>query len=220
MNTDFCQKTLEFLKIKNVKTAAFIVDNMGFSTLYKELEPLNKDIEITPYFYSSETRDFRNILAKIAATKPDIIVVWGTDPSRTLIIEQAKQTIPKLPITGIFDAIPNPRLVEGIPFVSELPLTTSFNEKFQKRFYMQPKMYSPFAYDTVQLLVTVFEKNSKKRLKGKELKDAILRETSFVGACGKVTMTPTGLIKLEPNIQVFKNGRPVAAQYMNNLFLD
>jgi branched-chain amino acid transport system substrate-binding protein len=206
------------LKIKDIKKAAFIVDNMGFSTLYQELEPLNKEIEITPYFYSTETRDFRSILAKIAATNPDIVVVWGTDPSRTLIVEQARKTLPKLPITGIFDAIPNPKLVEGIPFVSELPLTTSFNEKFQARFFRQPKMYSPFAYDTLQLLVTVFEKNPKKKLKGKELKDAILRETSFVGACGKVTMTPTGLIKLSPNIQVYKNGKAVSAQYMNNLF--
>jgi hypothetical protein len=136
-----------------------------------------------------------------------MLVIWANDPERDIILTTLQHAYPKLPFTGYFDGIPDPAKINQVPFVSELPMFNEFEEKYMAKFHHPIIAYGPYAFDTLHLLVSIFESSPNQKLQGRELKKTITNLQIWKGVSGKMRITQEGLIKVQPVLKIYESGK-------------
>jgi branched-chain amino acid transport system substrate-binding protein len=160
---------------------------------------------------TSTATDFRAILTKIKAVKPDSIYYGGTDAGGGLFARQAAGLGLNARILGS-DGLCTYKMAElagnavnkvacseaGMP-LSKMSQGAAFNTKYKARFGEPLVLYAPFTYDAVYVIVEAMKRsNSTDRAK---VLDAI-HKTDYVGITGHIVFDSKGDIK-QPAISIF-----------------
>lgn len=160
---------------------------------------------------TSTATDFRAILTKIKASRPDTIYFGGTDQGAGPFAKQAAGLGITARILGS-DGICTEKMAElagdaaknvvcseaGMP-LSRMSQGAVFNAKYQARFGQPLVLYAPFTYDAVYIIVDAMKHSNS--LDPSKILDAI-HKTDYVGITGHVRFDAKGDIT-EPAISIF-----------------
>jgi branched-chain amino acid transport system substrate-binding protein len=161
--------------------------------------------------------DFKGILTKIKAARPDVIMYGGTDQQAGPLAKQAQQlgiTAKILGPDGIctqqFADLAGPAASNAVCSEPGMPLAkmkqgAAFEAKYEARFHQPIVEYAPFAYDAVYVIV-----EAMKRAKSTQPARIIeaLHHTDFEGITGHISFDAKGdLNQTEISIFDFENGK-------------
>ncbi|WP_374192437.1 branched-chain amino acid ABC transporter substrate-binding protein [Trinickia acidisoli] len=160
---------------------------------------------------AATSTDFKAILTKIKASRPDAIYFGGMDQGAGPFAKQASELGLTAKILGP-DGICTEQLAElageaarnvtcseaGMP-LSKMSQGAAFNAKYQARFGQPVVLYAPFTYDAVHIIVEAM-KHANSLDPAKIL--AAIHNTDYVGVTGHVVFDAKGDIK-EPTISIF-----------------
>ncbi len=161
--------------------------------------------------------DFRAILTKIKAEKPDVIMYGGMDATGGPFAKQARQlAIRSRVLAG--DGLCTPTLpslagdaadnvvcsIAGAP-LEKMPDGPAFMKRFQARFGQAPQVNAPFAYDAVYVIVDAMKKADSVD-PAKIL--AAMPSTDHQGVLGNEQFTAQGDLKQGViSVYTFKSGK-------------
>ena len=187
------------------KVVAIIDDSTQYGKgLADEFEKTAKAAGITVLTRESSSdkaTDFKAILNKVKAGKPDVIMYGGTDTTGGLLAKQALELgIPAKIVGGDFmcsdnlaefagDAIKNVICSEAAMALSRMKAGPEFQKKYKERFNIDVDIYAPFAYDAVYLIVDAMKRaNSVEPTKIL----AVMPQTNFEGLIGNIAFEDNG----------------------------
>jgi len=187
------------------KAVAIIDDSTQYGKgLADEFEKTVKAAGITVLTRESSSEkatDFKAILNKVKAGKPDVIMYGGTDTAGGLLAKQALELgIPAKIVGGDFmcsdnlaefagDAIKNVICSEAAMALSRMKAGPEFQKKYKERFNIDVDIYAPFAYDAVYLIVDAMKRaNSVEPTKIL----AVIPQTNFEGLIGNIAFEDNG----------------------------
>ncbi len=208
----FVEATLKLLKSEGVKKLAFFqVNETGFNigTEHFRTKAPEYGIELAYLdVFNAGQQDFRSELLKAAAKKVDGILVWAVMPELGTILKQIKQLRINAHVSGFFDALADPKIAEGLKYVSEVNSTEEFAALFKDRFGKTFSLKAPNAFDVVNLLVKAFEESPEKKPSSKELKERLTKVGNYHGAVGVVSIDQYGNSSYPPTFKQVENGVP------------
>jgi branched-chain amino acid transport system substrate-binding protein len=187
------------------KVVAIIDDSTQYGKgLADEFEKTVKAAGITVLTRESsndKATDFKAILNKVKAGKPDVIMYGGTDTTGGLLAKQALELgIPAKIVGGDFmcsdnlaefagDAIKNVICSEAAMALSRMKAGPEFQKKYKERFNIDVDIYAPFSYDAVYLIVDAMKRaNSVEPTKIL----AVMPQTNFEGLIGNIAFEDNG----------------------------
>lgn len=158
-------------------------------------------------FTTDKSTDFSAILTKIKAAKPDVVFYGGMDAVAGPMLRQMKQLgitakfmggdgictaeLPKLAGTGMGDGQVVCAEAGGVTKEGEAALN-AWKERYKKVIGTDVKLYAPYVYDAVMVIVSAMQKadstDPKKYL-------AELQKTNYDGVTGKIAFDERGDIK-------------------------
>ena len=203
------------VKDLGAKTIAIIDDRTAYGQgLADEVEKAAKAAGakvVAREFTNDKATDFKAILTKIKAKKPDVIFHGGMDATGGPMLKQLKELGIKAQFTT-GDGGCSPELIKlageasegvictqaGLP-IDKLPNGQKFVEEFTKK-YGQIQIYSPYSYDAVMVLVDAMKRAGSTE-PAKFLPE--VGKTSLDGVTGKIEFDEKGDIK-NGAITVFK----------------
>ena len=148
--------------------------------------------------------DFRAILTKIKAERPDVIMYGGMDATGGPFAKQARQlaiTSKILAGDGVCteklsdlagDATQNIVCSQAGMALEKMPGGAAFAKRYQARFGQPIQIYAPFTYDAVYIIVDAM-KRANSTDKSKIL--AAMPTTDYKGVLGTTQFTSTGDVK-------------------------
>ena len=198
-STTVALQLLSVLVHKNYKDMAMISEETSFATANKDyftkiFQSLGGKI-VSSETYSSNTKDFRGILAKIKAAKPSAIFVNPqTEITGGLIIKQARELGIMAQFFGL-DILSGPTVrkisgsaSEGLTLITVPDLdphnkqAESFLAKYKTEFGEPPfALYLAAAYDSVNIIAQAIKKVGENPTK---LKDYLYHMPDYHGAVG------------------------------------
>ncbi len=156
-------------------------------------------------------KDFRTIVTKIKALKPDIVLVEMFSPEIEIFAKQMKELGVKTPMTSVetFEWSNDPSLFEGMWFISDVRVDQSFSDKYKARFGDTPKPGATYVYDLVSLFIRTQEQSNSK-LTPTEMRDAIIK-TGYDDSpiFGKIAIDKDGFFITEASVKMIKDGKAV-----------
>ena len=173
--------------------------------------------------YTQDDTDFKPILTKYRALRPDVIFIPGYAPQGTLIISQARELGFKckfMGADGLDDKImlQNPD-AEGLmittPFIPDKagPEAKKFIEMYKKKFKSEPNWFAANTYDAVLLAADAIKHAGKNRDKIRDYLASINSpEKAFHGVTGATYFDEYGDCQKPAFIKVIKNGKWVGAE--------
>lgn len=166
--------------------------------------------------------DFRPILAKIKAAKPDGIYFGGVVMEGALLKRQMAELrmddIMMVGISGIVDdkfiEVATPQVAEGVVAVKpgldleRMPQGKAFIEKYRQAGYKEPfGAFGPYAYDAAKIILDALKRVGPDRAK---LAEAIA-QTTYSGLLGVTSFDETGQTKnVAATVIVVDDGKWVA----------
>lgn len=170
--------------------------------------------------------DFRAILTKIKADRPDAIMFGGMDATGGLFSKQAaqlaigsKMLMGDGACTSNFGALAgsgaaNVYCSEGGMALSDMPRGKIFEQAYQQRYNVPIQTYAPFSYDAVYVIVDAM-KRAKSIDPSKVL--AMMPSTNYPGVTGQIRFNPNGdLQNAAVSIYQYKDGQKTFVQVMKN----
>ncbi len=210
----------EFIKGKSPKKVAFLRHlypdaDLAFNKISKPTLEKAK-ISIVDVPFSLETRDFKNLTAKIKGSDPDWTVVQTlafnyknilTDFRNAGLINNVIGDLNYFNVKDLNDF--NDKIYEGIPFVN-MTLITSEKYKeylniYKARFDKESTVFGVFAYDLGLVLNSIDKSNISKK--------AVIdyyRDNKIDGYGGRITYDQHGNLKLKYTVSQYKNGEIVS----------
>ncbi|MGI4984346.1 MAG: branched-chain amino acid ABC transporter substrate-binding protein [Janthinobacterium lividum] len=155
--------------------------------------------------------DFRAILTKIKAERPDVIMYGGMDATGGPFAKQARQLAIKSRILagdGVCteklsdlagDATDNVVCSQAGMALEKMPGGDAFSKRYQARFGQPIQIYAPFTYDAVYIIVDAM-KRANSTDKAKIL--AAMPATDFKGVLGETQFDAKGDVK-KPVISLY-----------------
>lgn len=160
--------------------------------------------------FAPETKDFRTMIGKAQAIKPDIYFVLSFPPSLDIIGQQlADLKVQNISSAAAFAISAKPELFEGKWFTDGAVKDISFRKRFEAkypdiRFNVRT---APYGYDTFNMLVQGFEK-------GGDIVSYLHDLDSYSGQVGKINqLGSNGNFRSDPVLWIMKNGK---AELVNN----
>lgn len=163
------------------------------------------------------TTDFRAILTKIKASKPDALYYGGVITEAALVRKQMRDLgmdIPLLAISGIYDekyldiaGEAAEGTIVSYPKVKESTALADFNKAYEAADFSDPAgPYAKYAYDATKILLQVIKEHGPDDRKA--LAEAI-RAIDYEGVLGRTTFDENGQtqVPVEVDIYVVKNGK-------------
>jgi branched-chain amino acid transport system substrate-binding protein len=216
-------QVLKFAKDSfNVKSVAVLNEatdyGTGGATLIEQYaDEMGIEVKAVESYNTGDT-DFSVQLTKIAATKPDAVLVWGFYSEGALILKQAKQYGIDVPFMG-GTGWASPMLVElakeaaeGIyfstPFSPSNPAENvqSYVKKYEEKFNGSPDFNGAQTYDSVYIIKKAVEE--VKSIDSKDIRDAIRNfDEGLKGVSGVIKFDKTGEVIKDVNIVTVKNGQ-------------
>jgi branched-chain amino acid transport system substrate-binding protein len=150
---------------------------------------------------NDKATDFKAILTKVKAGKPDVIMYGGTDAAGGLLTKQAQELgIPAKIVGGDLmcsdnlaelagDSIKNVICSEAAMALTMMKAGPEFQKKYKERFNIDVDIYAPFAYDAVYVIV-----DAMKRANSVEPNKilAVMPQTNFEGLIGNIAFEDNG----------------------------
>ena len=164
--------------------------------------------------YDPDATDFRTQLAKIAATNPDVIFLFGYPKDMGLIIKQAKamgiqtQFLAPDPFGQVSIDIAKDA-ANGVIYVQPSDETSAgFKEAFKAKYGKDPNSINAMDYDAVNLLALAIQKGGND---GTAIKNELYKVHDYPGASGTITIDPNGDAINRPMVlNIIKDGKAVA----------
>lgn len=203
-----------------IRRAAVLALNLDYGVGLTDV--FRKDFEIgggtitTVEFYDQGATDFRTQLAKIAATKPEVIYLPGYYAEIGLALRQARE----LGVRSRFLSsvgVDNPKLLEiagnaaeGLIFArpyydpeSSDPVVKNFVARFTKKFGKRPGVFAAHAYDATHILQMTLERYGSSE---EAIKRGLYATKAFPGVTGLTTFDSNGDVIKPILIMKVENG--------------
>lgn len=210
----YVERTTELLAAMNWERINVIrVDQPGFNKaadLLRQQAARGELSIVTESVVQPGQRDFRAEILRAKSQTADGYILWGEMPEIELLIEQVKQVDPKADITGFFDGLPHPEVIENILYVSEANGTKAFEEAFAHRFRVPFLLKAPNAYDIFKLIVMGYESTPETKISAETLIERLSSVRGYAGAVGLVDIDEFGNSSYEPTIKMYRKGGLVA----------
>jgi branched-chain amino acid transport system substrate-binding protein len=212
---DFAQKTLK------IRTVAIVDDATAYGQgVASEFEKRAKALGINVLSHdetNDKAVDFRAVLTKIKAEKPDAIMYGGVDATGGPLARQALQLGIAARIVGgdglcstrmaqlAGDAASNVYCTEGGKAIEKMNGGTKFNATFQQQFGDVPQVFAPFSYEAVYVLADAM-KRANSTQPDKIL--AALPATEYSGLLGITAFDSQGNVRGGTvSVYTFRNSR-------------
>ena len=195
------------------RLAVFGAKIQGIQAVVDELKKqlVGTDIEIVyNETHNFGVKDYRTMIAKAKASKPDIYVLEEFSPELEILAKQIREAGIKEPITSIesFEQTEQFALFEGSWYVNAADATGEFIDVYTKRFGKGPALGAPNTYDIVNLIVSAGE-SVKGEVTSEKIAQALLQIKDQKGALGNLTVNPDGLVLSKAVVRMIKDGKPV-----------
>lgn len=156
--------------------------------------------------YVAGSADFSTLVTRTLAKKPDVIVINGHQPSLDLILRRIKEQNPLQGVTGYFEAVEPPSLVEGLPFVAQFEVAPWFSEQFSKRYGENFKVRAPHGYDLIKLITYAYE-TAGSGANGQDIIATLSKLKDYQGASGVLSSNNTRNIENTCVWKIVKDGK-------------
>jgi branched-chain amino acid transport system substrate-binding protein len=199
---DFAQKTLK------IRTVAIVDDATAYGQgVTEEFEKRAKALGMDVLSHdetNDKAVDFRAILTKIKAEKPDGIMYGGVDATGGPFARQAKQLGITAKIVGgdglcstrmaqlAGDAASDVYCTEGGRAIEKMNGGTKFDTTFKQQFGDEPQVFAPFSYEAVYVLADAM-KRANSTQPDKIL--AALPSTNYSGLLGVTAFDAQGNVR-------------------------
>ncbi|CAM2157937.1 branched-chain amino acid transport system substrate-binding protein [Paraburkholderia tropica] len=196
-----------------------LADEFSKAASAKNIQIISRDAT------SDKSVDFRAILTKIKAQKPDAIMFGGMDATGGPLARQASELGMTIPLLG-GDGICTPTMIDlakqaaqrvvctsvGAPLAS-MPRGTAFAHSYESRFHTPVRFLAPFFYDGVYIVASAMRR--AKSTSAPQVLEAI-QNTNYDGVTGHFAYTANGDIT-DPVITVYteKDGQFAPATVMH-----
>jgi branched-chain amino acid transport system substrate-binding protein len=144
------------------------------------------------------TRDFRALVTKLKATKPDGIFLAAHYAESAVFMQQLRQSDPSIKVAAT-DTLNDPKFIElaggaaeGVvmptPFLPGAAAAKEFSAAYEKRFNKVPDYYSAFSYDSMLVIGEAMKQiaASGGKLERQTLRDAIAKAPPRTGVSGNI----------------------------------
>lgn len=206
-----------------VKKAAVLVDNSsdyskGLAVFFEEnFKGKGGEVALNEAYMTRDV-DFKPILTKVMAAKPDMIFVPGYYQEVGLILRQAREMGIDVPILG-GDGWDSDKLVEiaGLENLSRTYFCNHYSQddgnaklqafvkRYEARYGMKPDAFAVTAYDAASLVIEAIDKTGSAR--PDDVAKGLTQLKEFRGASGKITIDDKHNTISSGIIMSFSNGR-------------
>jgi len=206
----YVQNLLEMFKATEIKSMVFVGQDVKSANLvYDELTRTSSESGVKvvgrELFGGIET-DFRSILLRATAKKPDVVFLFAFPPVLEILLKQIRQIAPKQRITGSFDTLENLAEIEGIPTVTPFGTSPDFDQLFISRYQEPFKLRAPHGFETTRIIKMVYSKLWKeKQPTGKEAAAELAKLEGWRTTIGTLKVSGVRNIEHPSHISVVKN---------------
>jgi branched-chain amino acid transport system substrate-binding protein len=183
-----------------------------------ELKKQGREVLVEPFTSSVQPEDFKTITAKVAAFKPDLVMINGFIPQmvsiirglRSLSVIKDGNTLASLDMLDASNAL-SPQEAEGVVVAAPQFLLnptaeqTAWSERFRQRFGRQPPYHSAFAYDTGLVILDAAQRLNQPATS--EAWISALRDTKIQGLTGELRFDSDGSLVTELAPAIYRNGK-------------
>lgn len=214
------QKVMEYLKSQNVKAIAILHDSNAFGSSGKDqITAMSKEagLKITATeSYETAVTDLTAQLNKINGTKPEVVVVWGTNPGPAIAVKTMRELGMKQPFVGSHgianktfidlagegkSAAQNP--ANGVVFPAgsmlipdsidaaspQRAVVDKFIKDFEAKTGKKPNTFAGHAWDAFMMLTQAIKTAGS--TDPKAVRDAVEQTKDFAGIGGVFTYSAT-----------------------------
>ncbi|MHB8842438.1 MAG: ABC transporter substrate-binding protein [Candidatus Aquicultor sp.] len=201
------QKVIDYMsKTLKIKKFAILSDANAFgqsgSTELNKLAPKAGLEVVASETYKTDDTDVSSQLTKINGAKPDVVVVWGTNPGPAVAAKSMKQLGMKMPYIGSHGIANKTFLTlagsaaEGVVFPAGKILVSSsatgdqadvikaFMSDYKAKYGENANSFAGHAYDAINILANALKEAGSDNEK---LRDAIEKTKDFVGISGIIS---------------------------------
>lgn len=205
---------------KRIKKTTAVVGNAANMVSYWNLieKQLNADDSVKLLSVDKINpgeRDFRLMIQKQLAEKPDAIIAMLLSPEIEIFMRQIKEMNVQIPVTGIinFGHLKEKKLAEGLWYIDPQKPSNDFLETFTEKTGMDTTNYGELIYAKLELITNAAEKLDAASFNSEHFVDALLEHSSGLEtASGKVKMSNEGIGKIPHVVLKIKNGKSVPAE--------
>jgi branched-chain amino acid transport system substrate-binding protein len=223
---------LKYMQGKGIKTVGLLSDSGGFgkdgiSVIKANLSKFGMTAVAEETFNPGDT-DMSAQLTKIAAAKPQAILLWNAGKEAAIVVKNHEQLKIAIPIFGSHGNARTEFIqgagsaAEGFTFAAGKILVpaeygtdtegykvaTDFVDRYTKQFKASPSTFAGHAYDALNITVEAMKKLPE-GFTSADLRDQIEKTTGFVGIGGTFNETATdhnGLSEKDLVLYTVKNG--------------
>ncbi len=193
---------------QGVHSIAILHQNQqGINAIINSIKKLASQYKISIVYedqWDPTVRDFKTIITKARASKPDVFYMVAFPPTEDIIGQELKDLgVKNISSSAGFGISAKPELFDGLWYndanVSDISFRTRFEEQFPTiRFNVRS---APFGYDSFMMIVNSFES-------GTDLNAYLSNLTTFDGKAGKITKEAgTRNFHSAPGFWIIKNGK-------------
>lgn len=171
--------------------------------------------------YPENSRDVRSQLAKIAAAKPDAIMIVSYPEDSALVLRQAHELGIQPPLYFQTEALDDPNVIknaagaaDGVTYILPAPATggaaVAFADKYKRKWGGPPETFAAEGYDSLMLIATLLRKTAT--VSSDVLKSELYKTADYAGASGTITFDGNGDVLKPMAIKRIVNGNPVIVE--------
>lgn len=211
----FSQANISRVAILYVNNDAGVGNKDAFTARFTEIggEMLGAEA------YPEGTRDVRSQLTKAKALNPEALMVVSYPDDTIVVIKQARELVPELPLFFQAEAVEDPSVKEalgaaldGVTYI--LPAKPKgatpdrFAEAYRKRYGNEPELFAAEGYDCVQLIADAF-REAEGQATATAIRDHLYSVRDHAGASGRTTFDRQGDVLKPMAVKQMKDGEPV-----------
>jgi branched-chain amino acid transport system substrate-binding protein len=214
----------------HLKSVAIVDDATAYGQgLAREFEKSAKSqgFTVTSHEVTNDKAvDFRAILTRVKADRPEVIMFGGMDATGGPMAKQAEQLEMDSKLlmgdgacTSNLGSLAGPAAAniycsEGGVALSEMPRGRAFQDAYEKRFNVPIQSYAPYSYDAVYVIVDAM-KRAQSIDPSKIL--AMMPSTNYPGVTGQIRFKPNGdLLNTSVSIYQYKDGQKTFLQALKD----
>lgn len=211
-------KYIELLKRNKIKKVAIITTSRAGSVKNAEtvrdkiLEVEGIDVVFFDKFNRSE-KSFTSLIEKAKASNPDYYYLQALSPALEVLVKQMHElgiSNEKINTVACFDTSLYKELFNGSYTVTIPDSNEDFQNKYTKKYGIEPSYGSGFAYDIAKLIVHGYENtksNDRKTIPSNEdVVKTILESKDFKSILGKIRIDGEGIVHSIPTLRKVING--------------
>ena len=211
-NNKMIEKFISELEKHNLKNIALVTQNQAAMLAYdREFMATDKDIKVLSHNYINPgDRDYRLLIYKILADKPDAVVPLVYIPEITIFVKQLKDAKPDVIVANL-ESLSYPEdksLFNGYWFIDGAVPNAQFIDKFKSIKGDDGYDYMPYMYASLEVLRDSLEKIGNN-------KDEVIKyilDNQFETVLNTITFDKSGIMQTPASVRMIKDGVPVVLE--------